>query len=111
VPPAAVTSGAARHPAERPPLATLARTLHPWASDAAAPPPSAQVAARWQAPVEAIEAFAPAAPWPERPAAMPQGKTPWPAGATRVDGGWQGVRQDGEHAAVSPPGPRWAPEV
>jgi Family of unknown function (DUF6399) len=105
------TYGAARPQASRQQLDTLSRTLPPVALDEAAPQTAAQVEARWHAHGEAIAACAHAAQLPERPAAMTQGKKPWPAGATLVDCWWQGVRQDCAHAAGSPPWQPWAPEV
>jgi hypothetical protein len=91
---AEVTSGEARHQEYRQQLATLSLTLHPFAIDDSTPQTSAQVEARWHAHVEAIAACAPAAQWPERPAAMTQVKKQLPAVATLVDCWWQGVRQD-----------------
>ncbi len=108
---AEVTHWEARHQEDRQQRDTLSLTLHPFAIDDAAPQTSAQVAARLHPHVEAIEAFAHAAQLPERPAAMTKGKKPWPAVAALVDFWWQGVRQDLEHAAVSPRWQRWAPEA
>src|SRR5712691_7548395 len=108
---AEVTYWEARHQEYRQQLDTLSLTLHPFAIDDSAPQTSAQVEARLQAHVEAIEAFAHAAQLPERPAAMTKVKKQLPAVATLVDFWWQGVRQDLEHAAVSPPWQRWAQEV
>jgi hypothetical protein len=108
---AEVTYWEARHQEYRQQLETLSLTLHPFALDDSAPQTSAQVAARLHAHVEAIEAFAHAAQLPERPAAMTKVKKQLPAVATLVDFWWQGVRQDFEHAAVSPPWQQWAQEV
>ena len=108
---AEVTYWEARHQEYRQQLETLSLTLHPFAIDDSAPQTSAQVEARLHGHVEAIEAFAHAAQLPERPAAMTKVKKQLPAVATLVDFWWQGVRQDLEHAAVSPPWQRWAQEV
>jgi hypothetical protein len=48
---------------------------------------------------------------PERQAAMTQVKTQLPALAALVDFWWHGVRQDLEHAAVSPIWQQWAQEA
>jgi hypothetical protein len=101
----------ARHQEYRQQLETLSLTLHPFAIDDAAPQTSAQVEARLQAHVEAIEAFAHASQLPARQAAMTKVKKQLPAVAALVDFWWQGVRQDLEHAAVSPPWQRWAQEA
>jgi hypothetical protein len=85
--------------------------LHPFAIDDAAPQTSAQVEARLHTPVEAIEAFAHAAPVPERPAAMTKVSKQLPAVAALVEGWWQGGRHALEPAAVAPPWQRWAQEV
>jgi hypothetical protein len=60
----------ARHQEYRQQLETLSLTLHPFAIDDAALQTSAQVEARLQAHVEAIEAFAHASQLPARQAAM-----------------------------------------
>lgn len=108
---AEVTHWEARQQEYRQQLESLSLTLHPFAIDDAAPQTSAQVEARLQAHVEAIEAFAHAAQLPERQAAMTKVKKQLPAVAALVDFWWQGVRQDLEHAAVSPPWQRWAQEA
>jgi hypothetical protein len=109
--PAQVRHWETRHQEYRQQLATRSLTLHPFAIDDSAPQTSAQVEARLHTHVEAIAAVAHAAQLPERPAAMTKVKKPWPAVAALGDGWWQGVRQDVEPAAVSPPWQRWAPEV
>lgn len=92
-------------------LETLSLTLHPFGLDDSAPQTSTQVEARLDAQVEAIEAFAHAAQLPARPDAMTKVKKQLPAVAALVDFWWHGVRQDLEHAAVSPLWPQWAQEV
>ena len=92
-------------------LATLSLTLHPFRIDDSAPQTSPQVEARLPAQVEASETFARTSPLPARPEAMLKVKKPLPAVAALVDFWWQGVRQDVEHAAVSPLWQRWAQEV
>jgi hypothetical protein len=108
---AEVTQWETRQQAYRQQLETLSLTLHPFALDDSAPQTSAQVEARLQAHVEAIEASAHAAQLPERQAAMTKVKKQLPAVAALVDFWWQGVRQDLAHAAVSPPWQQWAQEV
>jgi hypothetical protein len=108
---AQVTHWETRQQEYRQQLETLSLTLHPFAIDDSTPQTSAQVEARLHTHVEAIEAVAHAAQLPERPAAMTKVKKQLPAVAALVDGWWQGVRQDLEHAAVSPPWQRWAQEV
>lgn len=92
-------------------LATLSLTLHPFGIDAAAPQTSTQGEARLHRQVEAMEALAHTHQFPERQAAMTKGKKPLPAFAALVDFWWPGVRQDLEHAALSPLGQPWAQEA
>jgi hypothetical protein len=97
--------------ADRQRLAPLALTRPPFGSEASMPQTSTQVAARWHAQVEALEAFAATQQWPERQAAITKGKTPLPDVAALVDFWWHGVRQDVERAAISPLWQRWAQDV
>jgi hypothetical protein len=108
---AEVTHWEARQQEYRQQLESLSLTLHPFAIDDSAPQTSAQVEARLHAHVEAIAACAHASQLPERQAALTKVKKQLPAVAALVDFWWQGVRQDLEHAAVSPPWQRWAQEV
>ena len=59
---------------------------------------------------EAIAALAHTQQWPERQAAMQQGKQQGPALAALVDCWWAGVRQDVDPAGVSPLWQTWAQE-
>jgi hypothetical protein len=92
-------------------LETLSLTLHPFGIDDSAPQTSTEVEARLHAQVEAIEALAHTYQWPERQEAMTQVKKQLPDVAALVDFWWQGVRQDLEHAAVSPLWQQWAQEA
>jgi hypothetical protein len=108
---AEVTHWEARQQEYRQQLEILSLTLHPFAIDDSAPQTSTQVEARLHAQVEAIEALAHASQLPERQAALTKVKKQLPAVAALVDFWWQGVRQDLEHAAVSPDWQRWAQEA
>ena len=89
-------------------LATRSLTLHPFRIDDSAPQPSTQVDSRGHAQVEAMEALAHTPQWPDRQAAMKKVKKQRPDLAALVDFWWAGVRQDLEHAAVSPLWRTWA---
>ena len=91
-------------------LEILSLTLHPLRLDDSAPQTSTQVESRVYAQVEAIEALAHTQQLPERQAAMKKVKKQVPDLAALVDFWWAGVRQDLEHAAVSPRWRKWAQE-
>jgi hypothetical protein len=83
-------------------LETLSLTLQPLRIDDSAPQTSTQGESGVYVPVAAIAALAHTSQWPARQAARKQVKKPVPALAALVDFWWAGVRQDLEHAAVSP---------
>jgi hypothetical protein len=91
-------------------LETLSLTLHPFAIEDSAPQTSRQVESQVHAQVEAIEALAHRQQLPDRQATMKKVKKQVPDLAALVDFWWAEVRQDLEHAAVSPLWRRWAQE-
>jgi hypothetical protein len=94
----------------RPHLETLSLTRHPFRLSDATPQTSDQVASRWQAAGEAIEAWARRHQLPVRPHAIQQVRTPFPALAALVDCWWAGGRRDVAQAALSPTWQQWAQE-
>jgi hypothetical protein len=91
-------------------LETLSLTLHPFRIDDSAPQTSTQVESGVYVQVAAIEALAHTSQLPDRQAAMKKVKKQVPDLAALVDFWWAGVRQDLEHAAVSPIWRQWAQE-
>jgi hypothetical protein len=82
-------------------------TCQPFALSTALPQTSAQVASRFQAGVDAIEACAERHHVPARPGVRKKVRTQVPALATLVDWWWQGVYRDLEPCALSPSWRRW----
>jgi hypothetical protein len=89
-------------------LATRSLTLHPFRLSDSTPQTSDQVASRWHAGVEAIEALVRHQQWPARHPTMQKVRKQIPALAALVDCWWQGVRQDVEPFLLSP---LWRPWV
>jgi Family of unknown function (DUF6399)/IclR helix-turn-helix domain len=92
-------------------LETLSLTLHPFCIDDSTPQTSAQVESRVRTQIEAIEALAHTQQLPPRQAAMKKVKKQVPDLAALVDFWWAGVRQDLDHAGVSPLWQTWAQEA
>jgi hypothetical protein len=92
-------------------LETLSLTLHPFRIDDSTPQTSAQVASQAHTQIEAIEVLAHTQQLPERQAAMKKVKKQVPDLAALVDFWWAGVRQDLDHAGVSPLWRTWAQEA
>ena len=82
-------------------LETLSLTFHPFDISTSLPQTSAQVASRFQAAVEALEAFAERHHLPARPGARTKVRKQLPALAALVDVWWQGVCRDVEPLALS----------
>jgi hypothetical protein len=118
--PEARTVVAARHaevqrweavqPTDRQPLETLSRTLPPFRLADSTPQTSAQVASRWYAAVEAIEALARRQQWPVCHQAMTKVRQQVPARAALGDFWGQGVWQDVEPLVLSPRWRQWVQE-
>lgn len=92
-------------------LETLSLTLHPFRLDDSTPQTSAQVESQVHTQIEAIEVLAHTQQLPERQAAMKKVKKQVPDLAALVDFWWAGVRQDLDHAGVSPLWRTWAQEA
>jgi len=100
---------AVQHP-YRQHLETLSLTLHPCRLADSTPQTSAQVASRWYAEVEAIEALARHHQWPVCHPAMTKVRQQVPALAALVDFWWQGVWQDVEPFVLAPRWRQWVQE-
>src|SRR5262245_25067941 len=91
-------------------LETLSLTLPPFALSDSAAQTSTQVASRFQAEGEAIEALAARHQVPAYHAVRSKVRKQWPALAALVDFWWAGVEQDLEHTGLSTPWRTWARE-
>jgi hypothetical protein len=91
-------------------LETLSLTLPPCRLADSTPQTSAQVASRWDAAVEAIEAWARPQQLPACHPAMTQVRKQVPALAALVDFWWQGVWQEVAPCVLSPRWRQWGQE-
>ena len=98
------------HRAYRQHLETRALTLPPFPLHAATPQTSAPVYSRLQSEVDAIATLAQRPQLPARPNALKKVQQQLPALAALVDGWWEGVEHDLEHAPLSAPWTHWAKE-
>ena len=96
------------HSTYRQHLEALSLTLHPFHIHDSTPQTSAQVHSQLEAEVTAIETLAQGHRVPVRHDTMHKVRNQLPALAALVDFWWEGVRQDLEHAAISPQWRTWA---